>query len=106
MFGFLKQNMVKEHLKLILQNGYALEYIDAFYNDESTAEYKTQVEAISESFMPGNLLNDIDTQKMLEINKALRALYSNSSGPRTMKPFDKEFQPQLGWKQIYKHYNL
>ncbi len=102
MFGFIERRLLKEHMKLVAQNDLALTYLAAFMHEHIADRFAEIITDVQRSWKPGTRLRDDQFEMLWHMNSALRRTYDLSSARLPdMKPFDKEFQPLLGWDEYY-----
>ena len=99
MFGFLKRAAIREHSKLMYQNGLSVNFIAGF-DPELASSIEQQVSAINRSWVRGEMLNEDHAKLMLAANKALRKAYDKTPA-RFAKTFDEEYAPLLGWREYH-----
>jgi hypothetical protein len=109
MFGFLKKRLLREHSKLVAQNFLALPYIEGYYQKkpeilqiENCAEI---LRNIMKNWHYGQKLDKEQFQLMIDTNRLFRRLYNNSIGS-SLKSFDDEFRPILGWSEFFEYRNI
>jgi hypothetical protein len=103
-FGFIEKRILKEHIKLVVQSDRALPYLSAFL-PVALSERFSAISDVLQTWKPGTRLSDEQFMALWEINKQLRRAYDLSPARGAgMKPFDKEFQPMLGWEEYYSRY--
>src|SRR5262245_28955826 len=102
MFGFIQRRVLKEHMKLVAQNDLALTYLAAFMLEHIADRFTEIIADVQRTWKPATKLSDEQFTMLWHMNSALRRTYDLSSARLPgMKPFDKQFQPLLGWDNYY-----
>lgn len=105
MFGFIERRVLKENMKLVAQNELALTYLHAFMPEHIADRFAEIIADVQRAWKPGTRLSHEQFDMLWHMNNALRRTYDLSSARIPgMKPFDREFQPPLGWTDYYSQY--
>ena len=102
MFGFIERRVLKENMKLVAQNELALAYLCEFMPEHIADRFAEAIADVQRTWKPGTRLSHQHFDMLWHINSVLRRTYDLSSARLPgMNPFDKEFQPRLGWEEYY-----